>query len=322
VKLAFIWHSEFRTQELLNWQDGLWAALQELGKDWEVRIFVPYGDAQVRVGAVDIEQYPRPSQVLEAAKDWGPDAVLAWGGLDRPLHAAVRQLGKPTALCFAGGITKHPNLDCFDLIFVETDYHIDRIKHPNIRKAFGVNTDIFRPTQWQQPHFMAIMPAAFARYKRYDLFAQAFGTEGLAIGQVQTQRDGSVWEGNECHEVCLKYGVAVIPRITPYYMMPFMYGLAQATVLTSLTYGGGDRAVLESLACGKPVVVCADNEKLKLIAPEWATVAAPEYLAIRVATEQAIAEARPKAAMHNWVAENYSHLNYAAQLKEGIEGIL
>lgn len=324
MKLAFLWHAEFQTQELLNWQDGLYAALQELGKEWEVRMFVPYGDADVTVGNISIEQYPTPGQTFQEALSFEPDAVLCWGGLDRPLHALVRRLGKPTALCFAGGPVNHPNLENFDLVFCETDYHLPVFKSlgVNVRKAFGVNTDLFRPTPWQKPHFMAIMPAAFALYKRYPLFADAFGSDGLAVGQVQTQPDGTVWEGEFCHEVCLNRDVAVIPRIMPYYMMPYMYGLAECTVLTSTTYGGCDRTVLEALACDKPVVICDDNEKLKLIAPAFTVKAAPEAKAIRAAAAQAIGQHPTGGLAPAWVTEHYSHLRYAEQLAEGIESLL
>jgi len=323
MRLAFLWHAEFRTQELLNWADGLYAALQELGKEWEVRIFVPYGDAQVTTGNLSIEQYPRPAETLEEALAFEPDAVLCWGGLDRPLHALVRRFGKPTALCFAGGPPNHANLGNFDLVFCETDYHLPVFQDlgVNVRKAFGVNTDIFRPTPWQKPHFKAIMPAAFALYKRYPLFADAFGAEGLAVGQVQTQPDGKVWEGEFCHEVCLDKNVAVIPRIMPYYMMPYMYGLAECTVLTSTTYGGCDRTVLESLACDRPVVICDDNEKLKTLAPNFTVRAAPEPQAIRMAAETAIQRHPMGGVAPKWVVEHFSHLKYAEQLRDGILSI-
>lgn len=323
MRLAFFWHAEFTTQELLNWQDGLYAALQLLGQQWDVRVFVPYGDAQVTVGNLSIEQYPRPAQALEEALSFDPDVVLCWGSIDRPLHATVRRFQKPTALCFAGGAVSHSNLGNFDLVFCETDYHVPLFERQgvNVRKAFGVNTDLFRPTPWQKPHFKAVLPAAFCLYKRYPLFADAFGPDGLAVGQVQTQPDGSVYEGEFCHGACLDKGVAVIPRIMPYYMMPYMYGLAECTVLPSTTYGGCDRAILESLACDKPVVICEDNEKLKTVAPMFTVKAEPEPLAIRAAAFQAI-DRHPKSAVApSWVEANYSHYVYAAQLREGIESI-
>jgi len=322
LRLAFLWHSRFTLPDMLNnWQDGLRGALTLLADKWSVRVFAPYGEAQATVNGLGITMTPGAESCLQACKDWKPDVVLCWGSIDRPLHARVRELGVPTALCFAGGSPSHANRENFDLIFVETDYHLPFFEGCNVRKAFGINTDLFRPTEWQRPHFLGVLPAAFAAYKRYDLFARAMGKDGLAVGQVQTQPDGSVFEAEVCHEVCLREGVTVIPRLVPYYLMPYIFGMAKTAVLTSTTYGGCDRTVLEALACEKPVVACKDNQKLKILLNGLLPMAEPDPKELRRVAEE-VAVTADRKGLRQYVVDNFSHYIYARQLREGIESIV
>ncbi len=332
TSLAFIFDADYRTRDLmLSWDDGLRAALGLLAKDWQVEAFVPNGYADFSIGNIRIFQRPTRRASLNQAKEHGPfDFALCWGSLDRKMHGAIREIAPKTALCFAGGPTQHPYLSNFDLIFAETPFHVKQFEAQgtNVRQAFGVNTDLFKPNPWQTPHFLAVHPAAFADYKRYGLFAEAFGEQGLAVGQVQLRPDGSVFEGGSCHEVCLKNGVAVIPRMVPYYLMPYIYGLAETCVITSTTYGGGDRAVLEAMACGKPTVVCNDNVKLTMLQPppefcnQWR--ADPNPKLIRHAAEAArdFCDGGKMAGIYRqFVLENYSVEIYAQQLREGLESL-
>lgn len=330
--VAFVFDCDYRTRDLmLSWEDGLREALGELRAPTEpnvvsfnVHVFAPGdGPAQFNVGGVVVHQDPLRSNLVRHVRAFKPDIVLCWGSVDRPLHGSVKDMAPRAALCFAGGPTQHPFLSNFDLVFAETPYHVEtfRQRGVNVRQAFGVNTELFKPNIWQAPHFLAIQPASFAAYKRYGLFAKAFEKDGLAVGQVQLRPDGTVFEGEVCHEVCLRHGVAVIPRMVPYYLMPYMYGLAKTCVITTTTYGGGDRAVLEAMACGKPAVICSDNEKLKMLVGEAGYIAEPNAPAIRETAERAAAEA-DGAALRAYVLENYSVEVYARQLREGLESLL
>ena len=336
-KLALVFDASYQTRDLmLSWEDGLRAALSKLGDDWEVHAYTTHGMADFTLGKVKIHQRPHRESVLTDTRRREFDLALAWGSIDRPLHGFIREVAPKTALCFAGGPTQHPFLRNFDLVFAETPYHLDAFKRQktNARIAFGVNTDIFHANTWQKPHFLAVHPAAFADYKRYPLFAEAFKDRGLAVGQVQLRADGTVFEGETCHEVCLRNGVAIIPRMMPYYMMPYIYGLAEVCAITSTTYGGGDRAVLEAMACGKPVVICSDNVKLRMLLPEGYPVADPRPQAIRELAENLAArpnrlhtqrspqrryERTPERAH---VMSKYSVDIYADQLREGLESLL
>lgn len=232
MKLAFVYSMDDDSY----WQDGLRRALQLLEKDWRIDYFNSHG----------IDK-------METNKEY--DFVLVWGGvISRQVLSVVRIPGKK-GICFAGGFVHPTLLSRFDVVFMETNWHMEECRKKNIKAnlAFGVNTDLFYPMPEQPKLFDYIYPAAFAKWKNHESFSTKPGIK-LAVGYIQP--DGVE---KECLDVCQKNGVIVLPRVK-YEVMPYLYNASKTLYIPSTLDGGGERAVLEGLACGINVEV--DNPKL------------------------------------------------------------
>jgi len=231
VKLSFVYSGSGR-----YWRDGLRAALSILEKDW------------------DIEYYNFFNSAVSVPKS---NFTLVWGAFGSPQVSYVAQLDCKKGICVAGGQV-HPDVHKFDVVFVETLWHIREFRKIGIdaKLAFGTNTALFVPIPEQKKAFRAIYPAAFARWKRHQIFAKKYGRQGLAVGYIQPNG----WE-YECVEVCLENGVTVLPMVTPEVLV-WLYNASKRVHITSDIWGGGERAVLEGLACGLDVRVEKDNPKL------------------------------------------------------------
>lgn len=229
MKIDFVYKVDDR-----YWNDGLREALKIISESHEVRLH------------------------NGVYKPYIADFVLVWGG---SLSEQVKEVAKwpmPKGICFAGGPLNVPILKSFDVVFCETNWHLRYFKRLglNAKLAFGTNTNLFKP-QWTMPkQFDYIYPAAFANWKRHHLFIQKQGRK-LAVGYMQPDN----WE-KECWEVCMNdKDTLVMPMVTPDVMV-WLYQQSNAVAVTSDLLGGGERTVLEGLACGCQVEVEEDNPKL------------------------------------------------------------
>ncbi|MBM4401851.1 MAG: hypothetical protein FJ044_01240 [Candidatus Cloacimonetes bacterium] len=229
VKLAFI----YEIADERYWRDGLWAALKILEKEWEIE----YCNGR----------FPERRA----------DFALVWGAMGSRQVIETIRLNIKKGVCVAGG-SRSAQLSIFDVIFVETLWHQEMFKRIGIttKLAFGTNTQLFRPIPEQIKIWDAIYPAAFADWKRHEIFCQKYGGKGLAVGHMQE----SGWDIN-CYQICLEYGTPVLPMVTPDVLV-WLYNASKKVHITADLYGGGERAVLEGLACGLPVEVEQDNSKL------------------------------------------------------------
>lgn len=220
------------------WRDGLWAALRVLDKKYDI------DRRNIRLG----EKLPQIDS----------EYILVWGALNSWQVAEVAKLPIPKGICVAGGPVVHPVVHDYDDVYVETRWHAREFRRIGTKTmlAFGTNTDLFNPIEGQQKIFRAIYPAAFAKWKRHNIFARKYKKQGLAVGYMQP---GGVEP--ECLGVCVENHVAVLPRVTPEVLV-WLYNMSRRVHITADLWGGGERAVLEGLACGIDVEVEQDNPKL------------------------------------------------------------
>lgn len=250
-----------------QWCDGLWAALNLLDQDFEITRLNLLG-----APAFDARGY---------------DLLLGWGAfgsaVDRSMHQYQHRFKK--ALCIAGCATPPEGADKYDVLFYETKWYRPQISfHPNIVHAFGINTDIFSPTDLPTPIVWDyISVGAFAKWKRLEKLADKKGNK-LAVGYYQ---DGNEAESLEIARHLIKAGVMVSNQVNPYDLAN-LYQWSRTAYIPAELIGGGERSVLEARACGLKVEIEPDNPKLQ------------ELLDCPL----------------------YDHIYYAAQLKKGILSVL
>jgi glycosyltransferase involved in cell wall biosynthesis len=126
-KVAFI--CDLKYPEI--WKDGLWAALQLLQNDYEVSII----NLHERI------EYEHNKRLAES------DCIIAWSAFSGSCVHFVRNSGlvQPKLLCIGGTAAPPDGAELFDVLFYETHWYEDIIRHISTKKihAFGVNTDIY-----------------------------------------------------------------------------------------------------------------------------------------------------------------------------------
>lgn len=302
--IAFVWDFTVHPLDLYGWADGLQAALTWLAKkyDWYVKVIAS----------------DKTEEIYQQIEELSPDVIVGWGSLDRPSFAGIKEFGKPTALCFAGGPTSHPQLDNFDLVFAENQVYKEAFEKQgvNVHIAFGTNDDLFYPMDLKKK-FVGIYPAAFAKWKRHDLFAKATGKDGLALGKILDHE-------TECFQVCIDNGVTVMPQV-PYEVLPFLYNQSIYCVITANTHGGSQRAVLEAMACNVWPIVMKDSEKCAeyVLESGFGSVVEPTVEAIAAEVKNATAKRLSnKDGGRRFIESKYSAEKYADKLYEQISLLL
>lgn len=234
TKIAFVYNVDDN-----YWRDGLWAALEIIRKS----------SSNIEVYPVNLKTSFFPDQAF--------DFTLVWGALGSEQVGLVKGLPGKKGVCIAGGPVVHPDVHAFDVVFVETLWHVREFKKIGVRakRAFGTNTKLFRPMEEQPTIWDRIYPAAFALWKRHEIFCDKPGKK-LAVGYIQPHNHEA-----ECWRKCLRAGVTVLPMVTPGVLV-HLYNASKIVNITSDISGGGERAVLEGLACGLLVEVEQDNPKL------------------------------------------------------------
>jgi glycosyltransferase involved in cell wall biosynthesis len=308
VRIAFCHDWNVHYQQELDWQDGLSAALAELRKrGHEVQLFVcgdqigtvpnPYHDIQVTV------------DMAGAVADYAPDVILSWADFTRPNARPLKELGKPMALCFAGGEVNTYNTYLYDHVFVESQVYADKLEELGVPHsiAFGTNTDLFAPMPEQPKLIDTLLPSTFAAWKRHDLYARATqGLRSVACGYIYTDHE------QECWQECLRLGVTILPHVSAE-VLHYLYAASKVCVITSMSSGGSQRTVLEAMAMNLPLVV-TDSDKFDYLTDECFRVE-PEAEAIRGAVK-ALLDGERTINTRQHVLDNWSHLVYADKLEE------
>jgi glycosyltransferase involved in cell wall biosynthesis len=299
MKIAFLWFG--MDGRYGQWHDGLYAAMRLISKEHEVAYF-------------DLP--------LKNLTEFNPDVVLFWEapctayGKDAAIWQEVCELPYKKCLLFAGGPLKAIDVKDFDLVFVESRINEEDCERQGIpyKRAFGVNTSIFKPKTGMPKTWDAFMQATFAEWKRHELFASV-GRRGAVAGRLQQyDRNG--------YEACKKAGVSIFPEL-PASDITNMINMSHCVLNTSSEWGGGQRCTLEAMACGVPVIVMSDSPKNRefVEASGGGIVSNPDAGTIRGFVNECMEENNMGKLGLQYIQNNWTEYHYAKALMEGINSL-
>lgn len=280
-KVSFIWQGI--TERKDHWQDGLWAAMKLLEKDFEVIYQEPWEDIKG-----DVALY------------W--EAPITYQSRENSKHyQKVQNSDVRKALLFAGGEIKREWVFGFDLLFVESQINEDECERMGIpyKRAFGVNTDLFKPLKTKKK-YDAIHHGTFASWKRQWLLAEAFKEKGLLVGRKQESDTKPFLESE-------KHGAKIIEEVS-YKEVNKLLNESKCLVQTSDYWGGGQRATLEAMACGLPVMCMSDSPKNREFIEEsnCGVVVDPDPNKIREAFKNLEVKNPRDYVMSKWTPKHYA----------------
>ena len=293
------------------WKDGLWAALQLLQKEYDLSIINLHE-------RIETEHNKRLAEA---------DCIIAWSAFGGSCVHFLRNSGlvQPKLLCIGG--TAHPpeGAELFDVLFYETHWYEDIIRHINTKKihAFGINSDIYRvgiPDEGGHSERVGsgLLPelsddgadsggsvpsvggvnlqsvSTGGQVKLFDIISvgsfSLWKRHELLIGRGGIRLAiGEVQKENrpESYSIIsrLLEGGVMVSDMVDPYKLAELYRASKKAYIPAELHGGGERALLEARACGIPVEFEQDNPKLEELA----------------------------------TSPIYDHHYYAQQLKKGIE---
>lgn len=240
-KVLFVFDHKYED----NWKDGLWAALEVLGEEFEIT-------------KTNIAFY-YPSEV-EIHSHY--DFILGWGGFNSGVDQLLQKHywhGK-YGLCIAGNAFPPTGGLSYDVLFYETAWYRPEISfHPNIHQAFGTNTDLYCPIDIPTPVVWDYLGVgAFASWKRWEKMVQKTGRR-LVVGEYQSDNER---ESATIALGLLQSGVMVSPMVNPFDLVN-LYHWSRTLYMPADINGGGERAILEARSCGLRVEIEDDNPKLQ-----------------------------------------------------------
>lgn len=296
-KIAFVWQGVSDPKIFEHWNDGLRAAMQILEQKYNVSYHEPWDE-------------------------FDADVVLYWEAPctvnGQNAHHYMNIMGKaiPKILLFAGGPLKKEWVRGFDLLCVESAINMRECEQLGIpaMTAFGINENIFFPQDIPKV-YDAIHPATCASWKRQDLFARALKSRGLVVGREQ-ETDSMPFQ------VCREQGTIVMGE-QPYKEVAKLVNQSRVMVQTSEFWGGGQRATLEAMACGIPVICMKDSPKNSEYVEEsgFGAVVEPNEDAIIDAVNFYISNMPDKTVGVEYVASKWTSKHYASSLIEAINQV-
>src|SRR3990167_8355579 len=150
LRIGVVWDWSQDALQLMTWEDGLFAALQELikrGHSLELYTTCEALQGSVTRGNLTIRTFTHPDQLEALIGAYKPSVLLHWADATRPNAQVGRKLGIKQAICFAGGNPLGPTWQNFDMFFVESEDYKQKLQAANVdvMTAFGTNTTLYDP---------------------------------------------------------------------------------------------------------------------------------------------------------------------------------
>ncbi len=266
MKICFVWWFDKAPQVYDNWRDGLRSAIEVLEKEHTVSWIIG-------------KEYPEDIY----------DVILFWDDSNSSFFDKIDTYHAKKGLFLTTNPQNFDNLRKLDVVYCESEPIYDAVRAQGIHavRAFGTDTDFFKPNPLVKKYTEYFYPATFSPWKRQRTIAH-YGYKLLCVGTVQP--DGLL-ELADCrkNDVEVKIGYFPAEKIRDYYQR-------SKKVLVPAIHGS-ERTVLEAMACGIKPEVNPEN------------VRAYSYI-----TELDASGLTPR----EFVVKNYSHTKYAADIMKGL----
>ena len=325
MKILFLWQWENTLDVIARFDEGIGEIWRLFAKDGHDVTITTYGGPASGIDhGIKFLLVPRETpfpQWASKVKDLCPDVIYCWGSIDHKIAKFCKELMPEVPLLFflAGGGVDHPHTSLYDHFFVETKFHKKDLNDHGkpATEALGVMVDqlVIKPNQpklWD-----VLLPASFTSNKRYSLFADVVEIGHLRAVAVGPKND----EG--CLIECEKVEIPTFGYVTRSSLCDF-YNASRVTVLTGGAWGGSQRTLLESLACGTPVVACEDNFQLDFFtgADSPVVFCPPQPEFILDAVRRVIASPAKPQMLRDYVLSRFTAHHYYDLVKQETERIL
>lgn len=238
MRIAFVWTNGVKDSYRFNWwNDGLREAMRILELEHDVTYHEPYED----LPEVDwIFFWEAPCTINSEYGD---------------SYKKVMNSPQKKALLFAGGPIKYEWVKGFDHVFVESKINKDEFDAIGVRNstAFGVNTRIFKP-QTVDKTYKTVTHGTCASWKRQGLAGEAIREHALIFGRDQAT-------DRRPFDIARDFGAKVIDVEQSFEESNALINTAYIGLNCADFWGGGQRASLEAMACGLPIIVMNDSPK-------------------------------------------------------------
>jgi hypothetical protein len=235
-----------------HWVDGFTSALQLMESDFAVAM-VNLADGSPSDTTLNCSDF------ILVKSNWN------WI-VDRFFKQVRPRVATRSGIMISGSAQPHEP-QAYDILFYETPWYARQLReHPRVVHAFGVNTDLMKPTS-EQKKYDWISVGAFKPHKRYEKLLDQPG-RGIVIGEYPpVQNRFKRWYrrilGSQDPLAMLQRAGIETRDFMAYERLALFYNRSKKACIPARLHGGGERCVLEARACGLEISIQKDNPKLE-----------------------------------------------------------
>lgn len=240
MRISFLWYFN-RAEEIYDyWRDGLRGAIEEIGKENDVEVYLGEHEPEGEF-----------------------DAHLIWGDSNCPVIPLLEKHKGKKGIILTTMPENFDYLRKLDVVYCETKPVYEAVRAQGLRAihAFGTDTDFFTSDDSVKKDLEYFYPATFSPWKRQEDIAD-LGEKLWCVGTVQP-------DGSEQLKACHEKGVNVAIGYFKAEYIRDLYRRSKQVLIPAVH--GSERTVLEALSSGiVPIVSNPTNFKARSIVSEYA----------------------------------------------------